>query len=42
MIQCREDPGFARQAGELIRIAGEPIREDLDGDLAMERGGLGE
>src|SRR5579864_4416034 len=37
MVQGGQRLGFAREALEAIRIRGEEIRQDLDGDIAVER-----
>ena len=38
VIQRREQESFAFEAGEAIGIACEGVRQDLDGDVAAERG----
>ncbi len=38
MVQAGEDLGFSLEAGQPIRIGGERLRQDLEGDLPVELG----
>ena len=40
MIQCREQFGFSLETGRSIWIGGKCIRQDLEGDVALEPGVL--
>jgi hypothetical protein len=37
VVQCRQRPRFALESREPLLVACEPVREDLDGDLAPRR-----
>ena len=38
MVESGEDLGLALEAGHAVRVGGEGIRQDFDGDVAIQPG----